>query len=106
MIYLLLFLTSIVIYFIYSFYQRIELRAVCKKLHDWKVYVNTNNCGFCLMQVEYLRENADFVNIVHCDDAKNVRECSNIQEMPQWVSSKKSLPGARLSIWSLKKLLS
>ncbi len=86
-------------------YRNWELRATCKKLHEWKLYVNTSNCGFCLKQIEFLGGNAYFMNVIHCDDKKNVRECSNIQGLPQWVRGNKSLPGARLSISSLKQLL-
>lgn len=92
------------IYFFVQFYQQMELRAVTKKLSDWTLFVNTSNCGFCLLQVEYLKFNTKHINIKHCDDKKNVRECSNIQEMPMWQSKSKSLPGARLSIASLKEL--
>ena len=91
--------------FLIGVYRKLELRGVCKKLNAWKIYVNTSNCGFCLKQVEFLAGNAHFMNIVHCDDTKNVRECSNIQEMPQWVNGNKSLPGARLSMASLKQLM-
>ena len=85
-------------------YRKLELRGVCKKLNNWKIYVNTSNCGFCLKQMEFLGNNAHFMNVVHCDDKKNVRECSNIQEMPQWINGNKSLPGARLTISSLRQL--
>ena len=97
--------TIILISLLIIAYRKLELRGICKKLYAWKIYVNTSNCGFCLKQIEFLGGNAHFMNVVHCDDKKNVRECSNIQEMPQWVRGNKSLPGARLSISSLKQLL-
>ena len=90
--------------FLIMTYRKLELRGVCKKLNRWKIYVNTSNCGFCLKQIEFLGGNAHFMNVVHCDDQKNVRECSNIQGMPLWVKGNKSLPGARLSMASLKQL--
>ena len=93
------------IFFLKRAYDNLELRAICKKINDWKLYINTSNCGFCLKQLEFLGDNAKFINIIHCDDKKNVRECSNIQAMPQWVKGFKKLPGARLSISSLQKLL-
>lgn len=86
-------------------YRKLELRGVCKKLNKWKIYVNTSNCGFCLKQIEYLGGNAHFMNVVHCDDKNNVRECANIQGMPLWANGNKSLTGARLSMSSLKQLI-
>lgn len=90
---------------LYLTYDFIELRAVCMKLKKWTLYVNTNNCGFCLKQIEFLGTNAQLINIVHCDDKNNIRECSNLQEMPQWRNGNKYMPGARLSIYSLKQLI-
>ena len=89
---------------VFHYYRQLELRAVCKKISDWTLFVNTNNCGFCLKQVEFLGHNARFMNIVHCDDKKNIRECSNLEEMPQWKRGRKTLPGARLSNSSLNEL--
>lgn len=95
----------LIIAFLVHTYRNLELRGVCKKLEKWKLYVNTSNCGFCVKQLEFLGSNAHYMNVIHCDDKKNVRECSNIQEMPQWIKGNKSLPGARLSMSSLKQLM-
>ena len=67
-----------VIYFtlfiiLFFFYHKLELRAICKKLSNWTLFVNTNNCGFCLKQIEFLGSNCEYMNIVHCDDKKNLR---------------------------------
>ena len=95
----------LLIYISIKTYCVLELRNICKQIHDWTLYINTGSCGFCLKQLEFLGFNAKHVNIIHCDDKKNIRECSNIQEFPHWKKGTKSLPGARLSIVSLKELL-
>lgn len=102
-LYLLISIT--LIYMVSYYYRQLELRAVCKKLSNWTLFVNTNNCGFCLKQIEFLGSNSKYMNIVHCDDDKNIRDCSNIQELPQWKRGSKSLPGARLSNYSLRELI-
>lgn len=83
----------------------LELRSICMRLNEYKLYLNANNCGFCLKQLEYLGGNANFIDVVHCDDSKNIRECSNLNAMPQWRKKDKIFPGARLSIASLRELL-
>jgi len=102
---LIIVLSITIAYLVIHFYKEMEIRHIAKQLDDWTLYVNTSNCGFCLKQIEFLKDNTSFVNIVHCDDNKNVRECSNLQSLPQWVRGNKKIPGARLSLVSLKELL-
>ncbi len=88
-------------------YESYQKKKVLKKLYDenWKLFLNTSNCGFCVLQMEYLKEKSEYVDIIHCDDKKNIRECSNLQSLPSWVNGRKIVPGARLSIFSLQSLL-
>ena len=94
----------IVILCLFYIYNLLEFHASCRQLSDWTLYLNANNCGFCLRQIEFLGSNAKNINIVHCDDKKNIRECSNINELPLWRRGGTSLPGARLSSASLREL--
>ena len=88
-------------------YNVIRWKYRIKQLNEkgWKVYLNANNCGFCLAQIAYLANEAKNVNIVHCDDSKNIRECANLSALPTWKNATKVVQGARLSYASFDTLL-
>merc|ERR1711924_373808 len=67
--------------------DRLFLYYIIIQMKDWKLYVNTYNCGWCHEQIKYLGEYAKYVDIVHCDDSKNEKECSELPALPMWKNS-------------------
>lgn len=94
----------IVFLIFYFLYEKFKFFGLLKDLDQWRLFVNTSNCGFCVKQIEFLGADAHKVNIIHCDDKKNVRECTDLNELPLWKKGNRKLPGARLSSYSLREL--
>ena len=83
-----------------------KMKHLLTKLKAWKVYVNTNNCGFCIDQVRFFQENLTYVNVIHCDDMKNDKKCSTIPGLPLWEHDNgKKIEGAILSMDQFSKLI-
>tara|TARA_Y100000361_G_C11156746_1_gene344633 strand:+ start:912 stop:1247 length:336 start_codon:yes stop_codon:yes gene_type:complete len=91
--------TMIILYLLtntFVHYGMAKLVADLKK-KDWKVYVNAVNCGFCLEQIKFFGKHLSEVNVIHCDDKSNIRECSNLEALPAWKKGEEIKYGARLS---------
>ena len=67
------------------------------KEKGWKVYLNTYNCGWCSKQINFLGNNLDKVEVVHCDNLLN-EDCKKLKALPMWVDKEgNEVPGALLS---------
>ncbi len=101
---MLILVTPVILFVVHFLFQKMMNVGLFRELGAWQLFVNTSNCGFCVKQVEFLGENAHKINIIHCDDKKNVRECADLHELPLWKKGNRTLPGARLSLYSLRQL--
>ena len=70
------------------------------KDNNCKVYVNAVNCGYCLQQLKFFGNMLHNVEVIHCDDSKNIRECSNLKALPAWSNGNQIKYGARLNLES------
>tara|TARA_Y100000389_G_scaffold172049_1_gene180216 strand:+ start:261 stop:659 length:399 start_codon:yes stop_codon:yes gene_type:complete len=89
-------------------YRRDDLSKVMSEIKDsgWEVYLNASNCGYCVKQLQYLKEYSDGI-VVHCDNKQNNSKCRSIRALPTWVNrlTGETKSGARLSVESLKSIL-
>ena len=86
----------LILYMIYCLYWNINMSTLIKKLQKggWKVYVNTNNCGYCIEQIRFFKNYLPGVSVVHCDDVRNVCQ---VDALPTWENSQgKRIHGAKL----------
>ena len=85
-----------------------DLNGVVGTLREngWKVYLNANNCGFCVQQLQYLGSSASGI-VVHCDDETNSEACRRLTALPTWKNESTGVltTGAKLSTASLRSLL-
>tara|TARA_Y100000992_G_C20927014_1_gene332579 strand:+ start:53 stop:415 length:363 start_codon:yes stop_codon:yes gene_type:complete len=90
----------------YHFYAEYELYSAVEKLrkNNWKVFLDTSKCGYCVRQVRFLGDYLKKLNVVHCDNIDNKEECKGIKAFPTWEKEGKQFPGSRFSAQALSKL--
>ena len=87
-------------------YEEYRLYDAVQKLNekDATVYLDTSKCGYCVKQVQFLRNHITKLNTVHCDDEANKDKCKSVKAYPTWELNNKKFPGSRFSIESLYSL--
>lgn len=97
----------LVFLFLIKLYRSHRLDKIITALNasNWKVILNASNCGFCLMQIRFLGDRLNDVNVIHCDDAKNRDICLKYPEQPVWVGNGRSVKGAKISVEAFEKML-
>ena len=92
-------------FILFKFYQKTRIHTLSKWLKEmgWRVYVNTNNCGYCIKQVHFFGEDLKDFDVIHCDDKQ--ANCSE-KALPMWKNKDGvTKPGAILSIDAFYNIL-